>query len=83
MIDRPVAMQSPLKKRRIGVEVRGIQTRIFDNAHTIKGHSKRDHRHIFENEAQEINFDSPKELIDELMKLIEGNWRILDEIKRS
>ena len=54
----------------------------FDNAHTIKGHSKRDHKHIFENEAQEINFNSPKELIDELMRLIEENRRIINEIKR-
>jgi len=54
----------------------------FDNAHTIKGHSKRDHKHIFENEAQEINFNSPKELIDELMRLIEENRSIINEIKR-
>ncbi len=70
----------------------------FDNAHVIKGRSKRDHRHMFENlmnpeiiknfrrvhqnEAQEIEFNSPKELIDELMRLIEHNRRIIDEIKR-
>lgn len=54
----------------------------FDNAHTIKGHSKRDHRHMFGNEAQEIEFNSPKELIDELMQLIEDNRRTIDEIKR-
>lgn len=55
----------------------------FDNAHTIKGHCKRDHKHMFGNTAQEINFNSPKELIDELMRLIEDNRRIIDEIKRS
>lgn len=54
----------------------------FDNAHVIKGQSKRDHKHMFENEAQEIEFNSPKELIDELMRLIEHNRRIIDEIKR-
>jgi hypothetical protein len=48
----------------------------------IKGHSKRDHKHMFENEIQEINFNSPKELIDELMRLIEANRRKIDEIKR-
>jgi hypothetical protein len=37
---------------------------------------------MFENEAQEIDFNSPKELIDELMRLIEHNRRIIDEIKR-
>ena len=54
----------------------------FDNAHVIKGHSKRDHKHMFENEVHEINFNSPKELIDELMRLIEANRRKIDEIKR-
>ncbi|MDD5473978.1 MAG: DUF6516 family protein [Candidatus Methanoperedens sp.] len=54
----------------------------FDNAHTIKGHGKRDHKHMFENEAQEINFNRPRDLIDELMKLIKNNRRKIDEIKR-
>lgn len=54
----------------------------FDNAHVIKGHTKRDHKHMFENEIQEINFNRPKELIDELMRLIEVNRRKIDEIKR-
>ncbi len=54
----------------------------FDNAHTIKGHSKRDHKHMLENEPQETEFNSPKELIDELMRLIEDNRRTIDEIKR-
>jgi len=54
----------------------------FDNAHVIKGHCKRDHKHMFENDVQEIDFNSPKELIDELMKLIEDNRRKIDEIKR-
>jgi hypothetical protein len=54
----------------------------FDNAHVIKGHSKRDHKHMFENEIQEVCFNSPKELIDELMRLIEVNRRNIDEIKR-
>ncbi len=54
----------------------------FDNAHIIKGHNKRDHKHMFENEAQEIDFNSPKELIDELMRLIEANRRKINEIKR-
>ncbi len=54
----------------------------FDNAHVIKGHRKRDHKHTFENDAQEIEFNSPKELIDELMRLIENNRRRIDEIKR-
>lgn len=55
----------------------------FDNAHTIKGHNKRDHKHMFENDAQEMEFNSPKDLIDELMRLIEDNRRKIDEIKRS
>ena len=54
----------------------------FDNAHTIKGHNKRDHKHMFENDAQEMDFNSPKDLIDELMRLIEDNRRKIDEIKR-
>ncbi len=53
----------------------------FDNAHIIKGHNKRDHRHIFEKEAQEIDFNSPKKLIEEIMSFIESNRRIIDEIK--
>ncbi|MCD4845676.1 MAG: DUF6516 family protein [Methanosarcinales archaeon] len=54
----------------------------FDNAHRIKGHKKRDHKHMFENEAQEFEFISPKDLIDELLKLIDDNRRIINEIKR-
>ena len=54
----------------------------FDNAHIIKGHRKRDHKHMFDKGAQEIDFNSPKELLDELMKLIEANRRKIDEIKR-
>jgi len=54
----------------------------FDNAHIIKGHHKRDHKHMFDNDVQEIEFSSPGELIDELMKLIEQNRRKIDEIKR-
>jgi predicted metallo-beta-lactamase superfamily hydrolase len=54
----------------------------FDNAHIIKGHHKRDHWHMFENEVQEIEFKSPKELLQELMRLIENNRRKIDEIKR-
>jgi len=53
----------------------------FDNAHTIKGHNKRDHKHLFNNEVQEIEFNNLKELIDELMKLIKDNRRIINEIK--
>ncbi len=54
----------------------------FDNAHIIKGLNKRDHKHMFENDVQEIEFRSPKELINELMRLIEHNRRKIDEIKR-
>jgi hypothetical protein len=54
----------------------------FDNAHIIKGLNKRDHKHMFENNVQEIEFSSPKELINELMRLIEHNRRKIDEIKR-
>ncbi len=54
----------------------------FDNAHIIKGHHKRDHKHMFENDVQEIEFNSPKELINELMRLIAENRRKIDEIKR-
>ena len=55
----------------------------FDNAHTIKGHNKRDHKHVFENDAQEMEFSSPKDMIDRLMRLIEDNRRSINEIKRS
>ncbi len=54
----------------------------FDNAHIIKGLNKRDHKHMFENDVQEIEFNSPKELINELIRLIEQNRRKIDEIKR-
>ncbi len=54
----------------------------FDNAHIIKGLNKRDHKHMFENDVQEIEFSSPKELINELMRLIKHNRRKIDEIKR-
>jgi hypothetical protein len=54
----------------------------FDNAHIIKGLNKRDHKHMFENDVQEIEFSTPKELINELMRLIEHNRRKIDEIKR-
>ncbi len=53
----------------------------FDNAHIIRGLSKRDHKHLFNNEVQEIEFNNPKELIDELMKLIEDNRGAINEIK--
>ncbi len=55
----------------------------FDNAHVIKGHRKRDHIHLFENDMQEIDFNSPKELIDELIRMIAENRSKIDEIKRS
>ncbi|HEY9207356.1 MAG TPA: DUF6516 family protein [Candidatus Methanoperedens sp.] len=55
----------------------------FDNAHVIKRHRKRDHKHMFENDAQEIDFNSPKELIDELMRLIAENRSKIDEIRKS
>ncbi|MCD4798189.1 MAG: DUF6516 family protein [Methanosarcinales archaeon] len=65
-----------------GGEQQMVSTAIrFDNAHTIKGHSKRDHKHLFNNEVQEIEFNNPKELIDELMKLIEDNRCAINEIK--
>ena len=54
----------------------------FDNAHIIKGHHKRDHKHMFENDVQEIEFNNPKELINELMRLIEHNRRKINEVKR-
>lgn len=44
----------------------------FDNAHVIKGHNKRDHKHVFENNVLEINFNSPEELMDDLM-LVSGD----------
>lgn len=53
----------------------------FDNAHIIKGHSKRDHKHLFANEVQEIEFSSPKKVMDELMRLIADNRRVINEIK--
>ena len=37
--------------------------------------------HLFNNEVQEIEFNSPMKLIDELITLIEDNRRIINEIK--
>ncbi len=55
----------------------------FDNAHIIKGHHKRDHKHIFEHNTQEIKFSSPEEILNELMKIISDNRSHINEIKRS
>lgn len=54
----------------------------FDNAHVIKGHNKRDHKHVFENNIQEINFSSPEETMNELMRIITEYRSKIDEIKR-
>jgi len=54
----------------------------FDNAHVVKGHCKRDHKHVFNNDAVEVDFISLKHIYNELLDLIEQNRGVIDETKR-
>jgi len=54
----------------------------FDNAHVVKGHCKRDHKHVINNDAVEVEFISLKHIYNELLDLIEQNRGVIDETKR-
>ncbi len=53
-----------------------------DNAHLIKGHDKRDHIHLFDNQPIEFEFTSLKQIYDGILNLIKLNRGLIDEIKR-
>lgn len=54
----------------------------FDNAHEIKGHTRRDHKHLFGNQPAELEFRSLKHIYNEILTLIEQNRGLINEIKR-
>ena len=54
----------------------------FDNAHKVKGHKKRDHKHLFDNQPVELEFISLKHIYNEILILIEQNRGLINEIKR-
>ncbi|MGB9940420.1 toxin-antitoxin system TumE family protein [Methanosarcina sp.] len=53
-----------------------------DNAHVIKGHKKRDHKHLFGSQPVEFEFISLKKIYEEILNLIKLNRGLIDEIKR-
>ncbi len=53
-----------------------------DNAHVIKGHKRRDHKHIFDNQPVEFEFISLKQIYEEILNQIDQNRGFIDEIKR-
>jgi ferredoxin-fold anticodon binding domain-containing protein len=55
----------------------------FDNAHEIKGHKRRDHKHLFDNQPAELEFISLKDIYKEILTLIEQNRGLINEIKRN
>lgn len=55
----------------------------FDNAHEIKGHKRRDHKHLFDNHPAELEFISLKDIYKEILTLIEQNRGLINEIKRN
>jgi ferredoxin-fold anticodon binding domain-containing protein len=55
----------------------------FDNAHEIKGHKRRDHKHLFDNQPAELEFISLKNIYKEILTLIEQNRGLINEIKRN
>lgn len=55
----------------------------FDNAHEIKGHKRRDHKHLFDNQPAEFEFRSLKDIYKEILTLIEQNRGLINEIKRN
>ena len=54
----------------------------FDNAHKVKGHKRRDHKHLFDNQPVEFEFISLKHIYKEILILIEQNRGLINEIKR-
>jgi hypothetical protein len=48
----------------------------------IKGHKKRDHKHLFDNKPIEFEFISLKQIYEEILNLIKLNRGLIDEIKR-
>lgn len=68
---------------RVKSESFGWETAIrVDNAHVVKGHKRRDHKHLFDNRPVEFKFISLKHIYEEILNLIEQNRGIIDEIKR-
>ncbi|MGE5457125.1 MAG: DUF6516 family protein [Methanococcaceae archaeon] len=55
----------------------------FDNAHEIKEHKRRDHKHLFDNQPDELKFISLKNIYKEILTLIEQNRGLINEIKRN
>lgn len=53
-----------------------------DNAHVIKGHKKRDHKHLFNDQPIEFEFISLKQIYEEILSLIKQNRGFIDEIKK-
>ena len=54
----------------------------FDNAHEIRGHKGRDHKHLFDDQPVEFEFISLKQIYKEILILIEQNRGFINEIKR-
>ena len=55
----------------------------FDNAHEIRGHKRRDHKHLFDGQPVEFKFISLKHIYEEILILIEQNRGFINEIKRN
>jgi hypothetical protein len=53
-----------------------------DNAHKVKGHEKRDHKHLLNDQPVEFEFMSLKHIYKEILMLIEQNRGLINEIKR-
>jgi hypothetical protein len=54
----------------------------FDNAHEIRGHKRRDHKHLFDDQQVEFEFITLKHIYKEILNLIEQNREFINEIKR-
>ncbi len=68
---------------RVKSESCGWETVIrVDNAHVIKGHKKRDHKHLFGKQPVEFEFISLSQIYEEVLELIKQNRRFIGEIKR-
>lgn len=53
-----------------------------DNAHVIKGHKNRDHKHLFDDQPIEFEFVSLKQIYNGILNLIKLNRGLIDEIKK-
>jgi len=53
-----------------------------DNAHEIRGHKRRNHKHLFDEQPIELEFISLKQIYKEILILIEQNRGLINEIKR-